>query len=99
MDAQDARGRGIEVVEIAEPDASAIDYLSGDMVASYVNYYLANDAVIAPRFGWPNADDFAADTLRKLFPERELVQVLINELPLAGGGIHCVTQQVPRIEL
>jgi agmatine deiminase len=99
LDAQDARGRDIEVVEIAEPDASAIGYLSGEMVASYVNYYLANDAVIAPRFGWPKADDFAADTLRKLFPERELVQVLINELPLAGGGIHCVTQQVPQIEL
>lgn len=93
---KDANGRAFHVIDLPEPD---LDQLEGgdeeDMVASYVNYYLANGAVIVPCFGDERADRRCAEVFRELFPGRELVQVKINILPRTGGGIHCATQQQP----
>jgi agmatine deiminase len=57
----DAKGRKLEVIVLPEP----IDIRSNkaDFVASYVNYYACNDAVIAAEFGDKAADDKARSTL------------------------------------
>jgi agmatine deiminase len=60
-----------------------------------MNYLLVNDAVIMPRFGDVKADARARDILQALFTERKVVQVYLGEIALTGGGIHCVTQDVP----
>ncbi|KAK6823270.1 hypothetical protein RU639_006112 [Aspergillus parasiticus] len=59
------------------------------------NYVIVNGAIIAPQFGDEKADSMAKQTLRTLFPNREVVQVYLEEVVLNGGGIHCVTQQIP----
>ena len=37
----------------------------------------------------------AAEMLRDLCPDREVIGVPAREILLGGGGIHCITQQVP----
>jgi agmatine deiminase len=90
----DAKGRKLEVIVLPEP----IDIRSNkaDFVASYVNYYACNDAVIAAEFGDKAADDKARSTLTSLYPGRKIVQLNIDAIGESGGGIHCATQQQPR---
>ena len=40
-------------------------------------------------------DESAYSTLQKLFPTRQIIQINIQEIILGGGGIHCITQQIP----
>jgi len=59
-----------------------------------VNSYLANGAVIISGYGY-DRDAAAIETYRKLYPEREIVQVQIHDIAVGGGGVHCITQQQP----
>lgn len=65
------------------------------MAASYVNFYIANRAVIVPQFGVKSTDRMALETLRGVFPDRKVVGVASREILLGGGNVHCQTQQVP----
>lgn len=69
----------------------------GSVVAiPYTNFYLCNGAAIVP-LGEQDAD-MDAEALRRLavlLPGREVVGVPGRVLALGGGGVHCVTQQVP----
>ena len=47
-----------------------------------------------PTFDDPKDD--AARALQGLFPGREVVPLPSHEIILAGGNVHCVTQQQPR---
>lgn len=91
----DADGRRLTIVEIPEADPAKGGHTSPDFLASYINYYVANGAVIAPKFGDTEADAKAARTLKDLYPTRELRQLDISTLASGGGGIHCATQQQP----
>jgi agmatine deiminase len=61
---------------------------------SYVNFYLANGAVIAPAYGIAE-DASAFDALRRAYPDRTVAPVALKDLFRGGGGIHCITQQEP----
>lgn len=78
---------GIETVA----DRSAGERLAG----SYVNYYLANEAVILPQFGDDEFDKRAIDTMKFVFPLKQVIGVYSREVLLGGGNIHCITQQLP----
>lgn len=68
-----------------------------EFAASYVNYYLCQQAVIIPQFGDQNADSAAVEILTDCFPNRKIVPVNIDTIAIGGGGgIHCVTQQQPK---
>lgn len=91
--AKDAQGRALEVVEIEQPRARYMK--DGRRLAfSYINFYIANGAVIVPAF--EDAQDARAyETFQRVFPGREVVQVPAAEIVYGGGGIHCITQQQP----
>ncbi|WP_441248573.1 agmatine deiminase family protein [Kitasatospora sp. McL0602] len=93
--ATDAKGRTLRVVELTEPDLTAVEGRGKDFLATYLNFYVVNGGLIMPRFGDQAADDRAAGTLRDLHPGRRIVQVEINTIASGGGGIHCATQQQP----
>ncbi|MCG8598423.1 MAG: agmatine deiminase family protein [Kiloniellales bacterium] len=93
-EARDARGRALEVVEMPQPQTRLEDHRGAPLLASYVNFYLANGAVLAPGFEDP-ADQKAYEILRQAFPDREVVQLDALEIVYGGGGIHCITQQQP----
>jgi agmatine deiminase len=68
---------------------------AGDrLAASYVNFLIVNDAVIAPAFGVPT-DAGAEAILTRLGPAQAIVMLPSREILLGGGNIHCVTQQQP----
>jgi agmatine deiminase len=91
--ARDANGKPFEVVEIAHP-AKRVEH-GNRLALSYINFYIANGAVIAPIFDDP-ADAPAIETLRGLFPERRVIPLPGIEVVRGGGCFHCITQQVPR---
>jgi agmatine deiminase len=66
--------------------------------ASYANFYIANNVVLAPVFGHDN-DQRAVDTLQRLFPTRQIVPINCEPLVWGMGTIHCVTQQQPQISV
>ena len=91
--ATDAAGRSLEVVEIAQPRPRTLPD-GRRMALSYINFYIANGSVILPAFEDPQ-DDRAFETIARLFPDREVVQVPALDVLFGGGGIHCITQQQP----
>ncbi|KAL9127393.1 MAG: hypothetical protein Q9217_003727 [Psora testacea] len=92
----DAKGRPFEIVVLYEPDIAPLIKMPDDeIVTSYVNFYHVNSGLIVPKFGDSELDKKAYEILKNLYPTRHVKQVFLNALPRAGGGIHCVTQQVP----
>ncbi|MFZ3493513.1 agmatine deiminase family protein [Streptomyces sp. 5.8] len=90
-----ALGGPIAVTKLQGPDYDRIRSTSPDFVASYVNYYVCNGAVISSQFGHATADAAAKLTLQRAFPGRVVEQLNTDSLGAGGGGIHCVTQQQP----
>ncbi len=91
--ATDAAGRMIEIVDW--PFLSYARMLGFEALHTYVNFYKANGAVIVPLAG-SDEDITALEALQTIFPEREVIGVRTPALTFAGGGIHCITQQVPK---
>ncbi|KAJ5579628.1 uncharacterized protein N7459_005613 [Penicillium hispanicum] len=95
----DARGRRLEIHTIEEPDPRGLVKSADDeLAASYVNFYFVNGGLIIPKFGDDKRDQRALEILQGLLPERVVRQVYTNAIPLTGGVLHCVTQQVPAMQ-
>jgi agmatine deiminase len=108
----DAQGRSLEVVLVPAPslpamtteEAAGIDWslgakhrASGDpLAASYVNCYLGNSVAVFPLID-PAHDDAVAELLARELPGRRAVGVPAREILLGGGGVHCITQQLPAV--
>lgn len=90
----DARGRRFNLLPIAEAPRSVAPEGAEGYCRSYVNFYIANGAVIVPAYGIPE-DAAVFQTLADAFPDREIVPVALKTLFRGGGGIHCITQQQP----
>ncbi|HEX6143339.1 MAG TPA: agmatine deiminase family protein [Geminicoccaceae bacterium] len=91
--AEDAQGRTLEVIEVVQPKARHRED-GRRLTTSYINFYLANGAVILPMFDDARDDDAYA-AVEAAFPEREIVPIDAVDLVHGGGGIHCITQQQP----
>lgn len=122
MNETDAKGRPIEVHTIPMPhpvyvtadECEGLDNMNFEptrtkgerLAASYVNFYIANDAVVMPGFGNPyDKDDVnhtndarAKEVLAKLFPTRRIIQIYTRDILTGGGNIHCMTQQIPEFK-
>jgi agmatine deiminase len=110
--ARDAQGRRLQIHKIPMPgplymsraEAAGVVRRPGirmfkagrRLAGSYVNFYLANGAVIAPLLD-TRTDDAALRVLRRVYPDRVIVGVSSREFLLGGGNIHCLTQQVPAL--
>ena len=92
--ATDARGKKLEIIRL--PDPVNIRSRKADFVASYVNYYVCNGAVIAAEFGDKAADGKAKELLQSLYPGRTVEMLNIDAIGESGGGIHCAIQQQPK---
>ncbi len=93
----DAKGRKLEVAVLEGPSKVREKFANADFAAGYINFYVCNGAVIAPEFGDPKTDLAALQTLKRLFPDRKVVQINIDGIAAGGGGIHCTTQQEPKV--
>jgi agmatine deiminase len=95
--ATDADGRKLDIVVVPEP--VNIRSQAKDFVNSYANFYVCNGAVICANFGDDKADEEAIRVLGQLYPGREIVSINTDAIGEAGGGIHCATQQQPRVKV
>ncbi len=84
----DAKGRHLEIIEIDQP-AEYIDTCP-------MNFYLANESVILPAYGFPEYDKYVFEFFKKIFTDREVVQLNTGVILFGGGNIHCITQQQPQ---
>ena len=90
--ATDAAGRTLEIVEM--PVLPYAEVAGERFVVPYTNYFPVNGGIVAPELGQPD-DETGFALLRELFPEREVVGAPSAMLAYGGGGIGCITQQLP----
>jgi len=88
------RDAGLTVTEL--PILPRLDDVDEPTVVPYVNYYVANGALIVPVKG-ADTDAEVLEILEALYPGREAVAVSGRTLAIGGGGVHCITQQVPAL--
>lgn len=80
----------IETLPMPEP----VFFDGQRLPASYANFYVANNIVLAPAFNDPN-DRVALNKLAELFPDRKVVGIAATDLVLGLGALHCMSQQQP----
>jgi agmatine deiminase len=66
---------------------------------SYLNFLITNDKVIIPSYVAGGSSAEKEERVRKIFaaqfPRKKLVFIDASYVNLGGGGIHCMTRQVP----
>ena len=101
--ARDAAGRSLRVVEI-----EVLPYVTGVgaglnvsapgagklMPAPYVNLVFVNGGVLLPRLGAKGEEDVRR-LIGDLLPGRKVVGLPVEMSAFGGGGLGCITQQVP----
>ena len=65
------------------------------LAASYINYYVGNGFILFPQFG-VKEDKEALEIIKRLYKDYDVYPIYSKEILLAGGNIHCVTQQIPK---
>ena len=94
----DAQDRPFEILSLPMPGivgGTSTDNRNLERLpASYANFYIANNVVLAPVFGHKN-DNRAVETLQRVFPDRQIVPINCEPLVWGMGTIHCVSQQQP----
>ena len=76
---------GIEVIRLPATSWTAF----------HINFYVANGAIIVPIEGRASVDNLPLGIIADAHPGYEIIGVEANALGESGGGIHCITQQVP----
>lgn len=76
--------------------------IKGVLAASYLNYFVINDVILLARYaGYDPAmaahDETAKQKLQQAFPGKNIIQVDARAINVGGGGIHCITKQMPVI--
>ncbi|WGD37966.1 agmatine deiminase family protein [Lysinibacter sp. HNR] len=98
--ATDADGRRLQVHTLPPP-LDGRDNVhtrnNDDLALGYINYLPINGAVVAPHFGDDAADGYCRELLEDLYPGRVIELVNIDEIASGGGGIHCVTKNMPKV--
>jgi agmatine deiminase len=90
--ATDAAGRSLEVIDV--PVLPFVSTGRGARGVPYLNSYVAAGVVVVPVSGHP-ADDRMLDVIARCYPDRDVVPLPGTTLAHGGGGVHCITQQVP----
>ena len=85
------------------------DFEVGDTIVyvpimSYLNFTISNGVVLIHKYwkeGIPESekkkDEQVFAEFRRLFPDRKIIQINPLDLNWFGGGIHCSTQQQPKL--
>lgn len=82
------------LVPLPLPDP--VEFDGSRLPATYCNFCITNRSVIVPQFNQPQ-DPFALDTLRPLFPGRQVIGLPSTNLSVGLGSFHCLTQQQPQV--
>ena len=89
--------KSFQLVPLPMADA-VFDENNHRLPATYANFLILNEMIIMPVYGSPK-DQIAAQTLQKIFPNREIVPIDCRILIRQHGSLHCVTMQYPSVKL
>ena len=64
--------------------------------ATYANFLIINNAVLAPTYRDPENDQTALERIGQAFPGREIIGIDCLPLLEQHGSLHCVTMQLPQ---
>ena len=64
------------------------------LTTSYLNFVVANGAVLLPQYG-TERDVIAEAAFARAFPRRRVVPIDVTAVNHGGGGLHCLTQNEP----
>jgi len=94
----DNNNKPFEVVKLPVPhiiyDSNKPFEAEGKAPASYTNFYIGNEVVLASVFKDVN-DQRALETLQSCFPNHKVIPIDCSDVIYGGGGVHCMTQQQP----
>jgi agmatine deiminase len=85
------RESGLDVVEFPTLPYATVGRWTGPV--PYLNWYVANQTVVVPTTGHPD-DHTVLDRVAELY-DRDAIGVPGAVIAYGGGGVHCITQQVP----
>jgi agmatine deiminase len=73
------------------------------LASSYLNYIISNDIVLVPKYARADRpanlqqkDAQAVSVLKTAFPNRKIIQIDATNINVGGGGLHCISQQMPK---
>ncbi|HCE45070.1 MAG TPA: agmatine deiminase [Lentisphaeria bacterium] len=89
-----ASGKPYRLVPLPWP-AAKHDIDGNRLPATYANFLIINGAVLVPTYNDKN-DVPAMDTIRTVFPDREIIGITCLQLIQQHGSLHCVTMQIPK---
>ncbi|WP_441248578.1 agmatine deiminase family protein [Kitasatospora sp. McL0602] len=92
--ATDAQGRKLEIIDL--PQSAFVEVNGKETEVGYLNFYIANGGVVVPTAGIPE-DEGALAVIAAALPGRKVVGVPTRVVAYGGGGVHCITQQVPAV--
>jgi agmatine deiminase len=88
----DVSGKPFKIVKLPMPGRVEIN--GTRLPASYLNFYIGNDAVTVPIFSHGN-DTKAIGILKGLFLTRKVIGIECTRLVYGLGTLHCSSQQQP----
>ncbi|GAA3005899.1 agmatine deiminase family protein [Kitasatospora albolonga] len=91
--AVDARGRTLEIIDL--PQTVFTEIAGQEIEVCYLNFYVANGGVVVPVADLPGEEEALA-VIAECFPGRKVVGVRARAIAFGGGGVHCITQQIPK---
>ena len=89
-----AKGKPYRLLPLPMP--RPIYYDGEQLPATYANFLVINGAVIVPVYGQDDLDRQACNTIKAVFPERDIIPIDSNIIIRQHGSIHCLTMQYPK---
>jgi agmatine deiminase len=91
----------LDFQKIGKPDIDPAKPITGVLASSYLNYLVTNDLVLVATYAglspdMADEDAKAVQVLRQAFPGRHVEAIDVRAINVGGGGIHCITRQLPR---
>ncbi|HYF05411.1 MAG TPA: agmatine deiminase family protein [Patescibacteria group bacterium] len=100
QNAVDQDGNPFKLIRIPMPKDKGKQEVRGRTIRlpeSYVNFYIANKAVLTPIFR-TEYDAKALEILQSAFPERAVVPIDCSDWIYGMGTLHCSSQQQPKLQ-
>ncbi len=98
LNSTDQDGNKFKVIKMPMPPAVRTNVRGRKtrLPASYLNFYVANKAVLVPAYKHKN-DRLAQKIIQGAFPGRKVIGIDCRDLIYGMGALHCIMQQQPAV--
>jgi agmatine/peptidylarginine deiminase len=87
-------GKPYKLVPLPMADVIIDEREGNRLPATYANFLIINDAVLAPFYG-SEKDQIVRSRLQNTFPDREIIGIDCRALVRQHGSLHCIAMQYP----